>query len=301
MLKLFSPRSDKKESGFTLLEFLVASTVGSIVIGMTISATLSNKDAYQLDLERTRVNQNMRAAVDLITLNTRQAGENLPSNFPAIEVIDNGTLDTLVIRRNLLDEVLSVCTGVVAGTSVSSIIFGDSSLTPGCTYSDQTNNFNSWRQERIDKGGSIQAYIYNPSTKNGEFFNYESETDSGTEYQIETSSHTWANDYPVGSSAVYIIEEYAYSMGTTAADDDVLYVTINEDPATYDRVVFGLDSFDLGVELETGATQTAFARTDDWTALSFIQVDVSGSSSWKDSPIEAALSIRIFPRNILSN
>src|SRR5690606_6020349 len=69
------------DKGFTLVELLVTSFLGLIMLALTLSATTSNRRLYKYDLVRTRINQNMRSALDIMGIDVRQAGENLFSTF----------------------------------------------------------------------------------------------------------------------------------------------------------------------------------------------------------------------------
>ena len=93
----------------TLMEFMVAIGLSALIALMIVSVALANRNIYQRDIVRTRVNQNVRAALELIGAEVRQAGERLPASFPAIQLTDGGTTtpDTLILRRNLLDDALS--------------------------------------------------------------------------------------------------------------------------------------------------------------------------------------------------
>ena len=157
-LRRYTPSCDR---GFTLVELLVANLLGVIVVGMTISVVLQNRDLYQHDITRTRLNQNLRSALDVIGINAREAGENLPAGFPAVEVID-GPPDELILRRNLIDEVLKLCQPITAGSGPGPAYFSAVGSEPGCSYADQTANYDAWRQERLDRGGVVSAYIYDP-------------------------------------------------------------------------------------------------------------------------------------------
>lgn len=286
------------QSGFTIIEVLVASVLGLMILGIAIQSALSNQALFQTDVVRTRINQNLRSGLDIIGMNIRQAGESLPSNFPAIEIIDGGTEnpDQLVLRRNLLDEVLNVCDEVEAGTSVASVYLAvDGAVSSGCMYANQGTNFQSWSNYRAAAGGSVRAYIFNPTTKNGEFFDYVGETDTGTDYFIIADDHTWSFDYAVGSGAVYILEEWRFSL-----ENGYLRLIENGDTANPLNVVWGVTDFQVQVLLEGGAIVTQFLPTDNWSLIEALDIALSGEEAFKSQRIERTLNARFFPRNILS-
>ncbi|RMF93696.1 MAG: hypothetical protein D6736_01335 [Nitrospinota bacterium] len=138
-------------SGLTIVELLIAATVGITVLGIALSVALSSHRVYQYDQARTALNQNLRIAIDLLSIDVLQAGERVPGTFPAIELIDgdNGAPDQLMLRQNLLDQVLPVCKRVRAGTATN-VVFAALAANPpqGCERSSQQNNFDAWRNYR---------------------------------------------------------------------------------------------------------------------------------------------------------
>src|SRR5690606_12792998 len=128
-------------SGFTLVELMVAAGIGLGLLAATAGVVLSNRGLFNIDMVRTRLNQNLRSSLDIIGMNVREAGENLPGSFPAVELINgNDEPDELVLRRNLVDEVLKLCVVIDIGTAAP-FIFAIPGTTQGCTYDDQQVNY----------------------------------------------------------------------------------------------------------------------------------------------------------------
>ena len=61
-------------SGFTLLELLVSMAVGIIVLGAMVSTFLIQRKSYATQEQVTQLNQNARAAMDLMSREIRMAG-----------------------------------------------------------------------------------------------------------------------------------------------------------------------------------------------------------------------------------
>lgn len=294
-------RSLNNEHAFTLLELLVSSAIGLVITAMTISVTLSNRGIFDYDLARTQLNQNLRSSLDVIGIDIRQGGENLPSNFPAV-VLTNGTNggpDELEIRRNLIDEVLKLCIAITAGSG-SDLYFADTSGTAGCSYSGNTQSYNSWRTYRTGHGNTVPAYIYDPSTQKGEFFNYTSEVDGATSYRIQRAG-TWSNAYTVGNTAAYILEEWHLKLTPDAeSGSNILQVAQNNETDPL-NIVFGLTDFQVTATLNDGTVQTSFATGSDWSTLKFLTITLSGSDTSRGRQIAKTVSSQFFPRNILSH
>ncbi|NMC64340.1 MAG: prepilin-type N-terminal cleavage/methylation domain-containing protein, partial [SAR324 cluster bacterium] len=201
----------RREKGFTVLELLVSSVLLLMLSALAASTILFIKRAYTEDSARKQINQSLRGTLDIIGADLRVGGENLPSAFPAFELIDGGTgPDELVIRRNLLDEVLKVCEKIQANTTEPHIYFAIDYVTPGCIFSDNTHNYEAWRAYRLSHEGSTRAYIVNMTTGLGEFFTYTSEDITGHKYRIWSDKDKWLHTYDVNASAVYLLEEWRY-------------------------------------------------------------------------------------------
>ncbi len=290
------------QSGFTIIELLVSSTIGLMIVALSMGSVVANRDTYQFDLARTTLNQNLRSAIDLIGMNTRIAGENLSSSFPAIELVNGtaGASDTFTMRRNLVDEVLNLCQTITAGSSTTSLYFAVTAATPGCVYGNNTFNYNSWRNWRLSHDNSVKGYLYNISTKEGEFFDYISEVDSGVEYFVRSAAHTWSYNYTTGSSAIYLLEEWKVKLLDNPLTPDILQVEQNMDTTNPLNIIWGVTDFQASINKNDGTTVTSFDRTQNWATIASIEVSISGSDSFKLRTITNTLTSRFFPRNVLS-
>ena len=290
------------ESGFTLVELLVATSIGLIITAMTISVTLSNRGIFDYDLARTQLNQNLRSAMDILGIEIRQGGENLPSTFPAVVITNgsNGAADELQLRRNLIDEVLKLCQPITAGTT-SGIYFADSSTTAGCSYSGNTQNYNSWRNYRTSHDGNVPAYIYDPSTQKGEFFSYNNESDTGSSYIVLRGAGSWSNNYTVGNTAAYILEEWHFNLLPDAeTGENILQIVENSETDAL-NVVYGIADFQVTATLNDNTVSNSFAVGSDWSTLKYLTVSLSGTDTSRGRQISKTVTSQFFPRNILSH
>jgi len=302
MLKPFTRNS---ASGFTILELIVATGLGLVVIGLTLGATLANRNIYQQDLLRTRLSQNIKSSLNYLGTNIREAGENLPQNFPAVEVVDGSPddPDEIIVRRNLIDEVLKLCDDITAG-SANNVYFAVPGTEPGCSYSDGEHNYNAFRDFRLeDDDESVRAFIYDPTTQLGEFFDYTDEEDNGVQYYLMRGSGTWTNAYEVGSTAIYLLEEWHFSLEEDFLEALLLQVIENGNIDEPMNIVWGLEDFEIQVDMEDGTTLDEFTRTDNWTRIQAIDLSLTGREEYAATGIEMVLTLsaRFFPRNILSN
>lgn len=284
------------------MELIVSAGIGLGLLAATAGVVLSNRGLFNLDMVRTRLNQNLRSSLDIIGMNVREAGENLPGAFPAVELIDGGAQpDQLILRRNLVDEVLKLCVDISVG-SAAPFYFAIPGTVPGCTYDDQGQNYNSWSAYRIDKGGAVKAYIYDRSTQNGEFFTYVSETDTATARLVNRGSGAWQADYTVvGNSAAYLIEEWRFQVSSGVLEDRMLQVVENDDDVNVKNIAYGVTNLQVEIELDDGTIVTSFDPGDDWTLIKNIRVTISGEESGHGNVITKSLTGVYFPRNVLSN
>jgi hypothetical protein len=292
-------------AGFTVVEFLVASFIGLLVMAMAMSTTLGGRGLYRDDVVRTRIQQNLRSAIDLITLNARQAGESFESTFPAM-LIENGASsnpDELVLRRNLFEnEVLNVCQNLSAGSYNSEIITSNdpANLNANCRYTAgwQTFLMTAWKNYRIAQGGTVRAFAFNRTTRAGEFFLYSGEVDSAGQLRVQRPSGVWANAYTGDgvSAAFYLAEEFRYRVV-----GGVLQLVVNDDSSSALNVVDGITGFQVVANMADGTTKTSLATTDEWTDVTSLEISVSGSETIGGKTIADTLSARVFARNILSH
>lgn len=93
-------RPRRLAAGFTLVELMISIVIGLIVIGAVIAFTVSTVRAYGENISSTRLTQDLRTSVNVITRELRRAGfdstsvtrvltSTTPSNFNAVNVSGN--------------------------------------------------------------------------------------------------------------------------------------------------------------------------------------------------------------------
>jgi len=294
-LKRSLPNSD---SGFTIIELLVASSLGLLMLGIVMSTFISSRQMARYDIDRTMVQQNLRGTMDIIGMNIRLAGENLSPAFPAVELINGaaGAPDELILRRNLRDEILKLCEDINIGTQ-DPFYFAIPGTTPGCVFSDQVQNFNTWSNYLSTLGSDAKGYIYDPATDTGEFFPLnEVEMAIDNMYVRAPSAYNWQNSYEVGQTAGYILEEWRFRLV-----GDILQAIIDQDFNNPRNITFGISDFQVRVTMADGTVLENFDSSENWTEISAIEVILEGEAGSNVNPVERTLRASFFPRNILSN
>jgi type IV pilus assembly protein PilW len=292
----------------SVAELLVALAVTGFIAAATLTIALSGRGMLETDQHRTTVNQNLRAGLDLVGIDVRQAGERLPGDAPAVEIEDGagGAPDVLTLRRNLLDYVLPLCKDINAGTNADSVFVakkkGSGTVPPGCAPvpdengDDWPDNLEAWREYRIAHGGLVTAYIYNPVGRYGEFFLYDAE-DNSTFHLHKDNDEDWQFDYDVAEKPrIYILEQLAFRLS-----GDVLQSVTNGDTANPFNLVNRIRDFQVLALMSDDTVRTALGPADSWTELRALEVTLVGAEQFAARTLERTVAARFFPRNILSN
>ena len=312
------------DTGFSLPELLVSLLISGSVIGVAFTIAFFNRNIFLRDTSRTDVNQNLRAGIDLVGTDIRQAGERLPEDFPAVILNpngDDGGPDRLIVYSALDDVVLNVCLDVIAGGNADVGISDPDQdplniLDPRCLATNVVGDaIAAWRDIRVENGGVIDAYIYDPVTFEGEFFQFDAE--DTVNHTISRSGGGWDNSYPAANQPrLYLLQQREFFLGSFDAppgdcetEGTVLTMVINDD---CDNRRFGLtnDIDDFQVQICRQLTDTcddsferdlAAGRDVGWSDISSVSITISGSASFgANRNIERTVSSQFLPRNILS-
>jgi len=310
LLRQFIRNSDE---GLTLIELLVSIVIAAIVLSLAFSMTLYNRKLYLEDEARTNVNQNLRAAMDLVGTDIKQAGERITdSNFPVVEVTGGSQL---ILRRRLDLPILRVCEALLSGSNNAVFIAKTTSPPQGCAPLPDSNgdgwpdNLEAWRNYRCSRDGTpncqgnvqeqVRAYIYNGNGE-GQYFTYVGE--DRTTFQIQTiATNIWTRAYST-SSSIYLLEERKFSLSA----DGVLQLVIDQGPPQ--NLVNQLSSFQVKAFIppisptDDGGRANFTAPGANWRQVRYIQLDLTAQSPTQIllKPRNLTASGQFFPRNILS-
>ncbi len=104
----YSPKNN--EQGFTILELVVSLAIGLILMGIAVKIFLVQQKAYNVQGQLSEMQQNIRAATDMIVRETKMAG------YDPIETGFNGiTYDTAQLR--ILADIFEPADGTTTGTN----------------------------------------------------------------------------------------------------------------------------------------------------------------------------------------
>lgn len=299
------PPCHSTSAGTSLVEVLVTLSIATTVLGVAMTVILSSRSFYETDQRRTDVNQNLRGALDLVGIDVRQTGARLPADFPAIELLDgaDGAPDRLVVRWNLIAEVLPLCADIAAGGTGSEVrvAFSGGGGPMGCDpVADGDadlwpDNIQAWRDHRDAQGGEVAAYVFNPVDDVGEFFLYDGDG-SDADWLHRAGADPWTNEYLVGEQCrIYLLEQRVYEL-----DSDTLRFLVNADTANAINVAARIVDFQARAAMTDGTLQDAFGPADDRRDLQSIEITLLGQVTQGDEIETGEITARFFPRNILS-
>ncbi len=295
----------------TVVELLVALAVALVVVVAAVAITFANRKAYDLDQARTSLNQNLRTGLSIVGDDTQVAGERLSSSttayLPPIEVI-GGT--ELVLRRNLLDQVLPFCDKKIqAGSSQNNVTVSlkptdpnmKSGANPQCTIAPDNNgdgwpdNLEAWKDFRVAHGGQARAFIVTPLTGASEFFTYDSE-DAST-FHIHRLAGKWQNTYQLADKPqLYMLEEKRYLLS-----GGYLELILDGDTSSAQRIIPNVTDFQVRAVLNDGTVRTDFPQSGDtFSDLRAIRITVAGTVAQGRQSASRTLQAQFFPRNVLS-
>ncbi|MCB0329669.1 MAG: hypothetical protein KDD70_08395, partial [Bdellovibrionales bacterium] len=225
--------------------------------------------------------------------------ENLQSSFPALvlENGENGAPDVLKLRRNRILEVLALCQDVSIGATTLPVSRNDYSVS-GCVNANVLNSYNAFEAVRMEDGGATRVFVFDLTTREGEFLDYTEESSFGNVYSLSTSAVT--SNYSALNTAVYLLEEYLFEVDTSS---NVLTLEFEGNSAQQNTVAFDVTNFQVVLTMDDDTQITELLDDDatyDWKNLKLVQVTLSGARERKGITYGTSLSANYFPRNVLS-
>ena len=299
------------ESGFTLVELLVAAAITVVLLGVVFSLVISARRTYRLDQTRTAANQNLRAAMDLIGADVRQAGERLPSDVPAVMVERGRTepnreqFSVLTLRKNTSDAVLPVCEDV-RRDDAEILVVKQSADYAACAIVDGNGNgyddrLETWRDLRCQQDGVqgcqnkeqeiLRVFLYDPVTREGQWLTYDNENLARGIIEVRSGPTTafLASHHP----RLYAMEEHRYWV-----NEGKLVLTANDDKTL--KLIEGIIQFDVEVTTQDGTRLNDF--NGDWTGIASVSVTLGVKESLpRGRTLTRRLTASYVPRNVLSH
>ncbi|MEM6428748.1 MAG: prepilin-type N-terminal cleavage/methylation domain-containing protein [Deinococcota bacterium] len=304
-----STPNPQARQGFTLVELLVVLGVSILVITASVNVTIASNRMFRVDRVRTRMNQDLRAASDLIGADVRTAGSYLPNVGLQSIVVRGG--NELEIRRSLLSTQLPVCKKINGGSNADVVFVSENNpKRPECDRDSrdldgdgQADDHTEWVDYRTDTevnpNQTVAVYIWPSEDGQGEFFTYDAE--DGSNQHIHKASGKWQHDYDPESTPppnLYVMEMRRYQL-----TDGVLELIINDNEDNPLRLVNNITEFRVRAILTDGSVVEDFGENpeDRFTDIASVEIDVQAADQvTPQTRVERELNNRFFPRNILN-
>lgn len=266
------------------MEVLVAVALGSTVVMTATAGYIFVSKAWLSEGLRLETQQNLRAALDLLSHNVRFAGACLPDAGPSsikpLAGADAGTTDSITVRANVRCAIAST-TGATP--------MGDTNINV-----DNITNFVA----------GMQAYILHQDTTTGEYVTI-ADVAVGPSRLILAAGTTQA--YPAGS-AVYGAESQTYALDTSGS---IPIMTVQPSIGVAQPIVSGIDRLNIRYVLDRNCTPGPCdvvdlpANDSEWAIVRAVRLDVRARSSRQvaaadpDGFFRLGQAIEIKPRNFL--
>lgn len=319
--------------GFTITELLIGMSL--LVTVMMIAFVLFQNSNKLIETDAGRVNamQNAQTALDIVTNDLRQAGENLTTSGPSISGIQfDNTSQTLTIRRGIAPmtasqvgtatdmisrrpDVLSICS--VNGSRIQIIGPKDNttSSTANCTYNPRVDGDDvkayTWRVYFTSQNNAPQAaLLYRPGTSS-----------SAASYapinvraisQVEPSLTSIVNlrkiwlevvgTIPAGytdqnGSQVILIDQRRYWV----QDNQLKLATAGQTDEVGETVAFDVSKMTLSADLQSpNETVSSLAIDGPWKRVQSVTVSLATGNSGQGSASTRNFKSTVFPRNVSS-
>jgi len=291
----------RNEKGFTIMELMVASTLSGIMMALIVGNVLSGQTTYSEDVIRTKINSNLRSSMDIMSMNIRQAGENLPVEFEVVKVLSglDEDPDELTLRRNLVSDVFTICHHLAVGGT--QVYVSSTSLTDTeCQIAGVRSTQESFKNHRLAQSGNVKVFLYNRTSGSGEFVDYTFEGEVGTPTQLYLTIGAPVAAYNELTSNVYLIEEWHFQLNTIT---NTLELFLNGNANTAQAVAFDVSDFQVRLEMNDLSYIDALDGshpTLNWKNIRQVEITLEGEDQRKNRIFNSSITAQYFPRNVLS-
>jgi Tfp pilus assembly protein PilW len=241
----------RNDRGFSLIEVLIALFMTALVIASVFGIYINQHKNWTIQEQLTDSQQNARAAIDELTRQIRMAGYNLPEGLKAIEAF-NTNPDTIVI--NYADQNCSAPIEHKMPTPSSELRCDGNDVS---CFSD-----GEW------------AYIFDPATKTGDFFEISHVQISSSNIQHNTT--TLSKCYDTNSIVLMLTQVKYYIDRSDTLHPTLMMKVPGQDPQVYAE---NIEDLQFSYKMKSGVVQDAPTLPEDIRGVSITLV---GRTSEKD-------------------
>ncbi|SMB95677.1 PilW family protein [Deinococcus hopiensis] len=313
------------EKGFTLLEILVATSIGAMVLGLAFTYYINISKLSSNDSSRVAASQNAQGAIDMLSNDLRQAGENLDFGLGISGVEIDNALQQIIVRSNIsiasrtLIPRLPLCS--VSGNTIQ--VNGppptSTVSTAACTYSDgdsnnDDDNVQRWRSYFDSKSNQPQAAIlYRPASSTLPSAvakavvlsvnpRLTTTTSAGSFYRTSiTLNSIVSSDFSAANnSQIILVDERRYKK----LGDTLILALGGQTDSQAQVVAFNVQTLNASADLlNPTANVTSIGLNGPWSRIKNINITL-GSKSPNSTILGSAqksYTASIYPRNVASS
>ncbi|MBZ9752078.1 prepilin-type N-terminal cleavage/methylation domain-containing protein [Deinococcus sp. HMF7604] len=321
---------EQRQEGFTLTELLVGMSLLAAVMMIAFSMFQSSNQLVESDTSRIMAAQNAQTALDIMTNDLRQAGENLASvRLPVSGVEFDNANQKLIVRRGIAPmsaaqvgtatdlisqrpQALRVCK--VIDNRVQVIGPTPAGDTPsGCLYnagvSGDDVQVRPWRVFFASQGNAYQAALLYRPAGNGlaaAFAPVVVQTISAVSNNADATKRVvelvLAGNVPAGfsstnNSRIILIDQRRYWV----ADNQLKLAVAGEKDADAQTVAFDIDSLTLSATVtNSGTPVNSLAIDGPWNRVKTIVAALKARNPSQGKANTRTFQSTIYPRNVAS-
>ncbi|MCI5065036.1 hypothetical protein MRY87_04860, partial [bacterium] len=161
-----------------------------------------------------------------------------------------------------------------------------------------TSTYDAFEAIRTADGGTTRIFLFDLTTRQGEFVDYTEESLFANVYSLTTSAVS--ADYTALNTAIYLLEEFLFEVDTA---NNLLTIEFEGETAVQHTVAFDVTDFQVNLVMDDDVQVSQLLADDatyDWKNLRLVQVSLSGARERKGVTYSTSLSANYFPRNVLS-
>ena len=242
---------NKNQAGFTIIELLVALLAASVVTYAAMSLYITQHKQMIVQEQITDMQNNVRAAAELIAKAARMAGYNIPITMNAIETY-NSNPDTIVLTYD---------SGIIENTRLEQTM---TSLTADL-------NCNGHNLTNLIEGSSV--YIFDPDAEVGEFVLVTSVLSGPARIRHDLPV---ARLYPMGSKVISLNRVRFFVDQPDTLHSDLMIQTYGMTPQVFAENIIGLN---FRYFLDNGSIVTQTATPEK---IRMVEIDVVGRTASAD-------------------
>lgn len=311
-----------RESGFTLVELLIAMGLLVIVLTIAFNAFVSSNKLVEADTGRIMASQNVQTALDVLAADVRQAGENLELNLGISGIEFDDAANTITVRRSIPSlstgvslARLPLCSKSGPTLQVVGPPPGSTTTAARCAYSDgdgdgEHDNIGPWRTYfTLQEGRPQAALLYRPRSgstpalvRRTSVRRVEAQTTQTITGGVQlrrvnvTLDENVPNEFTAANNSLLVlIDERRYVL----VNDELRLALGGQTNAEAQPVAFDVTDLALSATLgNPDETVSSMVLTGPWARVKSVSLGLTAKSAGQGSARARTYQTAVFPRNV---